>query len=83
MGGEQEDMYLGLLLGQALAGLLSAVQVGCRQVIALRSQTRKGQTWGRNSISIPPQVGRKRKVHFPGWWGVQEVPRVQDRSGAL
>lgn len=76
-------MYLEVLLSQALAELLSIRQVGCRQVVALRVQTRKGQTWGRNSISIPPQVEGEGKVSSPGWWGAQEVTGAQDRSGAL
>ena len=42
--------YLGMLRVQALAQLISITLMGRRLVVALRSQTRKGQPWGRNSI---------------------------------
>ena len=73
-------MYLGILRGQALAQLVSITQMGRRLVMALRSQTGKGQPWGRNSMSSPPQTeGEEKSVLLagespggswrPGWGG--------------
>lgn len=42
VGSEKEAMYLGSLLCQAMAGLLSVAQVGRCQVIALWGQAREG-----------------------------------------
>ena len=71
--------YLGMLRVQALAQLISITQMGRRLVVALRSQTRKGQPWGRNSMSSPPQTEGEKSVLLagespggswrPGWGG--------------
>lgn len=60
-------MYLGILQGQALAQLVSITQMGRRLVMALRSQTGKSQSWGRNSMSSPPQKdGEEKSVLLAG-----------------
>ena len=53
---------LGSLLGQSPEELLFLTNVGRGQVImVLSDQTRIGQTWGRNSISICPHVEEEGK----------------------
>ena len=59
-------MYLGMLRVQALAQLVSITQMGRRLVMALRSQTGKGQPWGRNSMSSPPQTEGEKSVLLAG-----------------
>ena len=56
-----------MLRVQALAQLISITQMGRRLVMALRSQTGKGQPWGRNSMSSPPQTeGEEKSVLLAG-----------------
>ena len=75
-------MYLGILRGQALAQLVSIPQMGRRLVMALRSQTRKGQPWGRNSMSSPPQTeGEEKSLLLAG--RAQEAAGTQDGEVAL
>ena len=73
-------MYLGILWVQALAQLISITLMGRRLVVALRSQTGKGQPYGRNSMSSPPHKdGEEKSVLLagespggswrPGWGG--------------
>lgn len=49
------------LPGQDLEELLLLRHVSHGQVMVLRALTRKGQTWGRNNISIPPRVEGEEK----------------------
>lgn len=78
MGSRKPSVYLGILRGQALAQLISFAQMGRRLIVVLRGQTGKGQPWGRNSVSSPPQTEGEEKSlllagESPGGsWGPEE-----------
>ena len=88
VGGQQEaSVYLGILRGQALAQLVSFTQMGRRLIIVLRGQTGKGQPWGRNSISSPPQTEGEKSLlagESPGGsWGPGEGGGLGRGPGGL
>ena len=74
--------YLGCLLSRDLKEVLFLTHVNRGQIImVLRSQTRKGQTWGRNSISICPQVEEDGKSEFLAAGEPRRLPEPQTVMG--